>query len=67
MSIFTIPLSNGQSMILIVTMWSKMVALVFVTFVALAGLFMTGKTVLDGKIKKSHGLLCFENDRKNLY
>ena len=64
MSIFTIPLSNGQSMILIVTMWSKMVALVFVTFVAL---FMTGKTVLDGKIKKSHGLLCFENDLKNLY
>ena len=67
MSIFTIPLSNGQSMILIVTMWSKMVALVFVTFVALAGLFMTGKTVLDGKIKKSQGLLCFENDLKNLY
>ena len=54
-------------MILIVTMWSKMVALVFVTFVALAGLFMTGKTVLDGKIKKSHGLSCFENDLKNLY
>ena len=62
MSIFTIPLSNGQSMILIVTMWSIIVALVFVTFVTLAGLFMTGKTVLDGKIKKSHG-----NDLKNLY
>ena len=58
MSVFTIPLCNGESMILFVNMWSIIVALVFVILV---GLFITGKNIVQGL------LLCFEKNLNNLY
>ena len=51
MSVFTMPLCNGESMILFVNMWSITVALVFVTLV---GLFMAGKILFwKARLKKS--------------
>ena len=51
MSVFTIPLCNGESMIVFVNMWSIIVALVFVTLV---GLFITGKILFwKARLKKS--------------
>ena len=40
MSVFIIPLFNGESMILFVNLWSMAIAVVFVT---LFGLFITKK------------------------
>ena len=54
MSVFTIPLGNGESMIVFVNMWSNIVALVFVTQV---GLFVTGKTLFWKARLRSHRLL----------
>ena len=51
MSVFTIPLCNGESMILLVKMWSIIVAQVCVNHV---GLFMTGKILFwKARLKKS--------------
>ena len=58
MSVFTIPLCNGEFLILFVNMWSIIVALVFVILV---GLFITGKNIVLGL------LLCFEKNLNNLY
>ena len=55
MSVFTIPLCNGESMIPFVNMWSIIVALVFVTLV---GLFITGKILFwKVKLKKSQTIV----------
>ena len=55
MSVFTIPLRNGESMIVFVNLWSIIVALVFVT---LAGLFITGKILFwKARFKKSQTIV----------
>ena len=55
MSVFTIPLCNGESMILLINMWSIIVALVFVTLV---GLFITGKILFwKVRLKKSQTIV----------
>ena len=55
MSGFTIPLCNGESMIVFVNMWSIIVALVFVTLV---GLFITGKILFwKARFKKSRTIV----------
>ena len=55
MSVFTIPLCNGESMIVFVNMWSIIVALVFVTLV---GLFITGKKLFrKARLKKSRTIM----------
>ena len=51
MSVFTIPVCNGECMIVFVNMWSIIVALVFVTLV---GLFITGKILFwKARLRKS--------------
>ena len=55
MSVFTIPLCNGECMIVFVNMWSIIVALVFVTLV---GLFITGKILFwKARLKKSRTIM----------
>ena len=50
MSVFTIALCNGESMIVFVNMWSIIFALVFVTLV---GLFIIGKILFwKARLKK---------------
>ena len=63
-SVFTTPLCNGDSIILFVNMSSNIVTPVFVL---LFGLFITGKILFWKTIIIIHGLLCFENNLKNLY
>ena len=74
MSVFTLPLCSGKSMIVFINMWSIIVALVFVTLV---GLFITGKILFwKARLKNSPTIntivgeffnLAFKNDLENLY
>ena len=55
MLVFTIPICNGESMILFINMWSIYVALVFV---ALAVPFFTGKILFwKARFKKSQSIV----------
>ena len=55
MSVFTIPLCNGESMIVFVNMWSIIFALVFVTLVCL---FIIGEMLFwKARLKNSRTIV----------